>query len=175
MLSLSILAFLYERPMHAYELRRHISGLSGHIRPVSDGALYPAIARLEKAGMLTRHEEPGSGATPRQVLSLTQAGRDELLRRLARPAELEITDRNSFSILLAFLGYLDDPAAQAEVLRRRLAFYEEPASYFYDDGRPMRAAEMTDRFREGMMSLAAVTKRADMEWLRDTIAELEGV
>lgn len=172
MLTLSILGFLYERPMHAYELRRKLSGLSGHIRPVSDGALYPAINRLEKAGLLTRHEEPGSGATPRQVLSLTEAGRDELLRRLAEPAEVELTDRNSFLTLLAFLGYLTDPADQVRVLRRRLEFYEQPASYFYDDGRPMRAAEMTDRFRKAMLTLAATTKKADMEWLRTTIEDL---
>lgn len=172
MLTLSILGFLYERPMHAYELRRKLSGLSGHIRPVSDGALYPAINRLEKAGLLTRHEEPGTGATPRQVLSLTEAGRDELLRRLAEPAEVELTDRNSFLTLLAFLGYLTDPADQVRVLRRRLEFYEQPASYFYDDGRPMRAAEMTDRFRKAMLTLAATTKKADMEWLRTTIEDL---
>jgi Transcriptional regulator PadR-like family len=42
MLTLCILGFLYEEPLHAYELRSRISGLSGHIRPVSDGALYPA-------------------------------------------------------------------------------------------------------------------------------------
>jgi DNA-binding PadR family transcriptional regulator len=174
MLTLSILGFLFERPMHAYELGRMISGLSGHIRPVSDGALYPAVNRLEKAGQITRHQEPGSGATPRQVLSLTAAGREELMRRLAEPTEVEITDRNSFLTLLAFLGYLPDPADQVRVLRRRLEFYEEPASYFYDQGRPVRAAEMTDRFRKAMLTLAAATKKADMAWLRNTIEELSG-
>ncbi|MBO2448560.1 PadR family transcriptional regulator [Actinomadura barringtoniae] len=172
MLTLSILGFLYEQPTHAYELKRKISGLSGHIRPVSDGALYPAITRLEKAGHLTRHQEPGSGATPRQVLSLTPAGEKELMRRLAEPAEVEITDRNSFLTLLAFLGFLPDPADQVRVLRRRLEFYEEPASYFYDGDRPIRAVEMTDRFRKAMLTLAATTKKADMEWLRTTIKDL---
>lgn len=38
---------------------------------------------------------------------------------------------------------------------------------------PLRAAEMTDRFRRGMLTLARETKRADMGWLRETIAELE--
>jgi hypothetical protein len=36
-------------------------------------------------------------------------GHAELLRRLREPAEVEITDRNSFLILLAFLGRQPDP------------------------------------------------------------------
>ncbi|MEU6579601.1 PadR family transcriptional regulator [Nocardia sp. NPDC046763] len=170
MLELSILGFLYEESMHAYELRQRISGLSGHIRPVSDGALYPAINRLRVAGLLDKQTDPATG---RQLLSLTEAGRAELLRRLRTPSDLEITDRNNFFTLLAFLGYLTDPAEQAAVLRRRLTFYEQPASWFYDQGRPLRAAEMTDRFRRGMLTLGAATRRADKEWLRTQIAELE--
>lgn len=174
MLTLSILGFLAEEPLHAYELRARISGLSGHVRPVSDGALYPALNRLREAGLLDRREEPGRGATPRQVLSLTAAGRTELLRRLREPDQVEITDRNSFLVLLAFLGRLPDPADQARVLRRRLEFMDGPAGYFYADGRPLRAAEMSDRFRRGMLTLAAATSRADRAWLRATIADLTG-
>lgn len=173
MLTLSILGFLAEEPLHAYELRARISGLSGHVRPVSDGALYPALNRLREAGYLDRQEEAGRGATPRQVLSLTDAGHAELLRRLREPAEVEITDRNSFLVVLAFLGHLPDPADQARVLRRRLAFMNQPAGYFFADGRPLRAAEMNDRFRKGMLTLAAGTSRADRAWLETTIADLE--
>ncbi|MBB5916276.1 DNA-binding PadR family transcriptional regulator [Nocardia transvalensis] len=170
MLELSILGFLYEQPMHAYELRQRISGLSGHIRPVSDGALYPAVNRLRAAGFVDKMSVPDGG---RRLLSLTEAGRAELLRRLRDPADVEITDRNNFLILLAFLGHLPDPADQAAVLRRRLDFYEQPASYFYDQGRPLRAIEMDDRFRRGMLSLAAATRRADKDWLRAELADLE--
>ena len=173
MLTLSILGFLAEEPMHAYELRARISGLSGHVRPVSDGALYPALNRLLKAGYLAREEQPGQGATPRQVLSLTPEGHAELIRRLREPADVEITDRNSFLVLLAFLGRLPDRADQARVLRRRLEFMNRPASYFFKDGRPLRAAEMDDPFRKGMITLAAGTSRADRAWLEATIADLE--
>jgi DNA-binding PadR family transcriptional regulator len=174
MLTLCILGFLAEGPLHASALRERISGLSGHVRPVSDGALYPALNRLRAAGLVVRHDLPGRGATPRQVFDLTEAGHKELLRRLAAPTDVEITDRNSFMVLLAFLSQLPEPADQLRVLRRRLDFYEAPASYFYEGGRPVRAAEMTDRFRRGMLSAAAATKKADLLWLRQVIADLEG-
>ncbi|MFE0101283.1 PadR family transcriptional regulator [Streptomyces sp. NPDC059009] len=173
MLTLSILGFLYEEPLHAYDLRSRLSGLNGHVRPVSDGALYPAISRLQAKGLLTKQTEPGVGATPRQMLHLTESGRAELLRRLREPSDVEITDRHSFFVLLSFLRFLPEPVDQARVLRRRLDFMKEPASFFYDKGKPLSAEEMPDRFRSGILLLARATSKADLEWLETTVAELE--
>ncbi|MGC0317357.1 PadR family transcriptional regulator [Kitasatospora acidiphila] len=171
MLTLCILGFLAEEPLHAYELRARISGLTGHVRPVSDGALYPALNRLRAAGRLTRHEEPGSAGAPRQVLTLTDDGRAELLGRLADPSTVEITDNNAFATLLAFLHLLPDRQDQLRVLRRRLEYIEEPASFFYDNGRAVRADEV-DRFRRGIFVRAAAARRAERQWLREVTTDL---
>ncbi|MCZ0990662.1 MULTISPECIES: PadR family transcriptional regulator [Streptomyces] len=175
MLELAILGFLYDAPLHGYVLRRHIAALTGHVRPVAESTLYPAIKRLEKAGLLARATEPGAVAAPRHVLTLTEEGRQELRRRLADPGQREITDENHWFTLLAFLRHLDDPAAQAAVLRRRLAFLEEPASFFYDGDRPLAAEELDDPFRRGVLKIARATSRAELAWLRDTLASLEAV
>ncbi|MEU1406964.1 PadR family transcriptional regulator [Streptomyces sp. NPDC005728] len=174
MLELAILGFLYDAPLHGYVLRRHIAALTGHVRPVAESTLYPAIKRLEKAGWLARATEPGAVAAPRHVLTLTEDGRQELRRRLADPGEREITDENHWFTLLAFLRHLDDHAAQAAVLRRRLAFLEEPASFFYDGDRPLAAEELEDPFRRGVLTIARATSRAELAWLRATLASLEG-
>ncbi|WP_406193415.1 PadR family transcriptional regulator [Kitasatospora sp. NBC_01560] len=174
MLTLSILGFLHDEPLHGYELKARITGLNGHVRPVSDGALYPAITRLEKAGQLVRHRAPGSGAVPRQVLELTDGGRAELTRRLAHPAETEISDQIRFFTVAAFLDRLPDPARQAAVLRRRLAFLDTPSSFFHDSGgRPVRAEQEPNPFRRGMLLVARASTAAERAWLTDTIAELE--
>ncbi|MEV5505537.1 PadR family transcriptional regulator [Streptomyces orinoci] len=172
MLELAILGFLFEAPLHGYELRKRIAALTGHIKPVAEGSLYPAVKRLEKAGLLTRETRPGAGAAPRHVLSLTAAGRAELRRRLAEPAETDITDENRWFTLLAFLRHLEAPRAQAAVLERRLAFLSEPASFFYSGDRPLRAEEMDDPFRRGVLLIARATSRAELAWLRGTLAEL---
>jgi DNA-binding PadR family transcriptional regulator len=173
MLELAILGFLYDAPLHGYLLRRHIAALTGHVRPVAESTLYPAIKRLEKAGLLVRTAEPGAVAAPRHVLRLTEEGGRELKRRLAEPAQREITDENQWFTLLAFLRHLDDPAIQATVLRRRLAFLEEPASFFYDGDRPLPAEELDDPFRRGLLTIARATSRAELAWLRDTLASLD--
>lgn len=172
MLELTILGFLYEEPLHGYELKERIKGLSGHVRPVSDGALYPAINRLVQAGMLEQHTEPGAGAAPRRILSLTEAGRIGLLDRLREPKDVEITDGQRFFTLLAFLRHLPDPHEQAAVLRRRQAFLETPASFFYRDGSPVRAEEAGDLFRQGMLRIARATGDEEKRWLSEAIAQL---
>ncbi|NEB75908.1 PadR family transcriptional regulator [Streptomyces sp. SID14478] len=173
MLELPILGFLYEQPLHGYELKERIKALSGHVRPVSDGALYPAITRLRTAGSLDEHTEPGAGAAQRRVLTLTDSGRTALLDRLRAPKQNEISDQTRFNTLLAFLRHLPDPAEQAAVLRRRLDFLQTPASFFYDEeGRPVRAEEPEDLFRRGMLRVARATGTAERAWLREALAEL---
>ncbi|POX52915.1 PadR family transcriptional regulator [Streptomyces sp. Ru71] len=173
MLELSILGFLAEEPLHGYELKERIKALQGHVRPVSDGALYPAISRLVAAEKLTQHTEEGASAAPRRVLSLTEAGRADLMERLRRPKQVEITDQVRFNTVLAFLRHLPDRREQAAVLRRRLEFLEEPSSFFYRDGTPVRAEEPDDLFRQGMLRVARATGQAERAWLEEAIAELD--
>jgi DNA-binding PadR family transcriptional regulator len=173
MIELAILGFLRDEPLHGYELRKRIAALTGHVKPIADGTLYPAIKRLEAAGLISRELQPGQVAAPRHVLSLTPSGVAELRRRLSGPEELFVTDENRWFCVLAFLRHLEDPTAQAAVLHRRLAFLTEPASFFYDGARPLRAADFDDPFRQGLMTIATATSRTELRWLRETLAALE--
>lgn len=170
MLELAILGFLAEGPLPGHELRRRVSDLTGYTRPVSDGTLYPAINRLAKAGLLERRADPRAGAG-RYMLSLTGTGRADMLERLRKPADHEITDFTRFYTVLSFLSHLPDIAEQHAVLRRRLAFLEEPVSFFYDGDRPLRAEEVADPYRRGLLLTARATSRAERAWLREVLGE----
>lgn len=171
-LELAILGFLYEQPLHGYELKRRVAHLTGHVRPIADGTLYPAIKRLEKAGLLSRQTEPGTRAAPRHVLTLTGAGRDDLRRRLREADGVEISDENHWFTVLAFLGQLEDPDQQAAVLRRRRTFLQEPSSFFYEGERPLGAEEFDDPFRQGLLTIARATSRTELHWLDTTLKAL---
>ncbi|MCX4885402.1 MULTISPECIES: PadR family transcriptional regulator [unclassified Streptomyces] len=168
MLELAILGFLAEGPLPGHELRRRITDLTGYSRPVSDGTLYPAISRLTKAGLIERHAAPEAGGG-RYALNLTDAGREDMLRRLRKPAEHEITDFSRWFVILAFLSLLPERAEQHAVLRRRLDFLEAPASFFYDGDTPLRAEQVTDPYRRGMMLTARATSRAERAWLHEVL------
>jgi DNA-binding PadR family transcriptional regulator len=173
MLDFAILGFLHDERLHGYELRTRIAALTGHIRPIADGTLYPALKRLAAAGLIDRELEKGPIAAPRRMLTLTDEGRAELLKRLRGPEELFITDENRWFCMLAFLRHLKKPAEQAAVLQRRLDFLTQPASFFYDGDRPLRAADFDDPFRQGLMKVASATSRAEIQWLRETLASLQ--
>ncbi|MFF1838327.1 PadR family transcriptional regulator [Streptomyces sp. NPDC058231] len=175
MLELAILGFLYEQPLHGYELKRRVAHLTGHVRPIADGTLYPAIKRLERSGWLARRTEPGSRAAPRHMLTPTDEGRAELRRRLRDADQLDISDENRWFTVLAFLRHLPDRTRQAAVLRRRLAFLQEPSSFFYDaEGvRPLGAEAFDDPFRQGVLKIARATSEAELDWLATTLKDLE--
>ncbi|MET7694331.1 PadR family transcriptional regulator [Streptomyces sp. NPDC005483] len=168
MLELAILGFLAEGPLPGHELRRHITDLTGYSRPVSDGTLYPAINRLTKTGLIERHPAPEAGGG-RYVLNLTAAGREDMLRRLREPAQHEITDFSRWFVILAFLSLLPDSAEQHAVLRRRLDFLETPASFFYDGDTPLRAEQVRDPYRRGMLLTARAISRAERAWLHQAL------
>lgn len=153
MVELVILGLLAAGPAHGYDLRLRIPEITGHGRPVADGTLYPAIKRLTGAGLLTRQARPGQVAAPRQVLTLTPAGQEELARRLA---SVDVADDSSWLIALAFLGRLGDPG---DLLRRRLAVLES---------RTPPAA--TDPFQQCRSQILAAGREAELAWLRARVA-----
>jgi hypothetical protein len=70
---------------------------------------------------------------------------------------------------LAFLSQLPSVADQHAVLRRRLEFLEQPASFFYDGEQPVRAEEVTDPYRRGMLLTARAISTAERTWLREML------
>ncbi len=160
-----ILGFLAEGPMHGYELRRRMEQLHGYAHPVSFGTLYPAIARLAAAGFVRQESGPGTASARRITLHLTDAGRAELYERLRTAEGTDITDGQRFMVLLAFLSMLPDKAERDAVLRRRLEFLSQPASFFYEDGHPLKADDISDPYRRGILVSARATSRAERDWL----------
>ncbi|WP_244376058.1 PadR family transcriptional regulator [Streptomyces ficellus] len=78
-LDLCLLSLIAERPRYGYEFVEALdhSGLE----LVSEGSIYPLLARMERAGVVESYRAPSSsGGAPRKYYRLTTAGRDELTR-----------------------------------------------------------------------------------------------
>lgn len=69
MLELAILGLLKEQPMHGYDLRKRLRSGFGLLATLSFGSLYPALARLEKAGAVRAVDLPAP--PPGEVIPLT--------------------------------------------------------------------------------------------------------
>jgi len=169
-----ILGFLAEGPQHGYELRRRMSQLHGYAQPISDGTVYPAINRLIAASAVTEADEPGTRAASRRTLTLTAEGRTRLLDRLRTARGHDITDGSRFIVVLAFLSLLPHQTERDAVLRRRLDFLDQPASFFYEGGTPLKAADFDDPYRRGILLSAKATSRAERAWIRELLASEKG-
>ncbi|GAB2839843.1 hypothetical protein GCM10027074_02770 [Streptomyces deserti] len=49
---------------------------------------------------------------------------------------------------------------------------QQNRSFFYREGRPVRAEEADDLFRQGMLRVARATGEAERAWLREAISLL---
>ena len=74
-----ILALLDEQPDHGYSLLGRIKARTG--TDLSDGSLYPALARLEAAGKIEGSwSSTGAGGRRRKIFCLSKKGRGQLNR-----------------------------------------------------------------------------------------------
>jgi DNA-binding PadR family transcriptional regulator len=79
-----VLAVLGEEgPTHGYGIAKRINALAEDALSMRQGTLYPVLNGLERDGFVTGEWEHPEGERPRKVYVITDAGREELVRRKA--------------------------------------------------------------------------------------------
>jgi DNA-binding PadR family transcriptional regulator len=77
MYELMILTFLMRGPMHGYLIAKIINDIIGPFAKVSNGRLYPLMAKLEAEGMIVPVEDaPGGHERRQRAYQITEAGRE---------------------------------------------------------------------------------------------------
>jgi PadR family transcriptional regulator, regulatory protein PadR len=79
-LDLLILAVLSGEPLHGYAVVEELARRSGGALDVAEGTVYPALYRLERAGLLRSRWATESGRR-RRLYTLSARGRTTLERR----------------------------------------------------------------------------------------------
>lgn len=76
-LDLCLLALIEERPRYGFEFAQGLT--ENGLELVSDGSIYPLLARMERAGLIAAFRAPSpAGGAPRKYYRLTGAGEAEL-------------------------------------------------------------------------------------------------
>ena len=83
-LDLLILRTLALGPMHGWAIARRIQQASKEVLQVTQGALYPALHRLEQQGWLRAEWRDTDTGREAKFYALTRAGRAQLERELAQ-------------------------------------------------------------------------------------------
>jgi len=82
-LDMIVLAALSSGPAHGYAVIQEIRRRSGGAFELPEGTIYPALHRLEQAGLLSSRWMAGESGRQRRVYSLTRRGRGALADKRA--------------------------------------------------------------------------------------------
>lgn len=94
-LDLLILNTISLEPKHGWAIAKRIQQVSNDVLQISQGALYPALHRLEQQGWIRSEWRVTGGGRDAKFYTLTQAGRTQLSK------ELEQWERLSTAVSLA--------------------------------------------------------------------------
>lgn len=81
-LDLLILNTISLEPQHGWAIAKRIQQVSGEVLQVSQGALYPALHRLEQQGWIRSDWKLTDGGRDAKIYTLTKAGRVQLQKEL---------------------------------------------------------------------------------------------
>jgi transcriptional regulator len=82
-LDVLILKTLGDGPLHGYAISRAIREASGDVLSVEEGALYPALRRLEKKGWLRSRWGQTDTGREAKFYELTGAGKEQLEKAMS--------------------------------------------------------------------------------------------
>lgn len=185
MIDLAILGLLDEQDLHGYELKKQLAELVGARSGVSFGSLYPALARLEKAGAVKAVEahtadatipmtgalsgeiaafrarigRPPKGRRTKKVYGITEVGR----RRLGELLTDGSTDDRTFAVQVAFCRTLQPEQRLALFERRRSVLEQRLAE------RSRTSGGRTDTYRSSLREHDTRTITHDLAWIDELI------
>jgi DNA-binding PadR family transcriptional regulator len=172
-LALAVLALLFERPMHPYEmgvlLKQRNKEESIKFRY---GSLYTVIDLLLRRGYIAARETAREGKRPeRTVYEITPAGQDELhawmVDLIGQPAK----EYPQFEAALCLLPVLP-PDEALTLLRRRLELIEDNAAVLTRQIEQVGAANFPALFLvEGDYRLAMI--KAQQQFVADLVRRIE--
>ena len=87
-LDMLVLKALARGPLHGYDVAEHILAWSGDVLRVEEGALYPALHRLELRGQLASEWGVSENNRRAKFYRLTAAGRKQLAAQSSEWARL---------------------------------------------------------------------------------------
>jgi len=187
-LDIAILGLLMDRDHHGYEIRSRLRERLGVWANVSFGSIYPALARLERHGLveavapISPRQSPlstgslsgeraslrslrattGLGRRGRKVYRITERGRQEFITLLGDPATLD--DGKNFSLRMALAKYLTPSRRVSLLERRRTDLVERLAEV-----RAGSHNEELDDYARSVMEHAARGVELDLAWIDDLL------
>ena len=168
---MAVLGGLSIAPMTGYALREQIRDALGRFWAESFGQIYPALAELEREGLIERQTALRAGSS---TFALTPQG-SLRLRELLAEAPQPVKPRNGVLLRLFFGRQLGEEACRQLVADTRAAAEAELAEL-----RDIRAELLADTGPDAPFILLTVlagehSARASLAWADEALGVLDGI
>jgi len=166
-----LLGLLARSPSSGYELKKFFAATPAVVYQPSSGALYPALRRLERRGLLSAEQAPSAGKRRQRRYQLTPAGQAAHGRWLRQPVEPSTVGADLGTHLMRFvmaervlapeevLSFLDELASALETFIATIADYLTTA--------PLPGCHPRLALRHGIE-----VHQASLDWVRSAIETL---
>ncbi|WP_026380720.1 PadR family transcriptional regulator [Afifella pfennigii] len=112
------LAILFQEEATGYEIKKmSTEGKYSYFVDASFGSIYPALARLERDGLVTCREESHPGKPARKVYAITEAGRARLLESLFEAPGPDVY-RSEFLLICMYAPMLPKEVVRGAIEKR---------------------------------------------------------
>jgi len=101
-LGYALLGLVHQKPSSGYDLRKTFTETALGSFSDSPGAIYPALNRLEKSGLIASTVEDSAGLRLRRIYQLTDAGDQALKQWLSQPVTRNEIVRGLDELMLRF-------------------------------------------------------------------------
>ncbi|MFE5286918.1 PadR family transcriptional regulator [Nocardia sp. NPDC056611] len=114
----ALLVSLTERASSGYDLAQRFDKSIGFFWHATHQQIYRVLKRMDEQGWVIAETVPQDGRPDKKVYTVSDAGRDELIRWIAEPADLEPL-RSDLGVKLRAASLGDPDVIVAEVQRHR--------------------------------------------------------
>ncbi len=130
-LELVLLGLISQAPSSGYDLRKVFTTTPmGHFSS-SPGAIYPALKRLEKNGLIEGTVKGRDTLRPRRVYTLTEEGKEALKQRFSQPITRDDIVWHLDDLMLRF-AFMGDILGREKALSFLKEFLQQIESYIPD-------------------------------------------
>lgn len=168
-----LLGMLVDQPRSGYDLKKLFTATPAVVYQPSAGALYPALRRLQRRGLLCVEVTVSAGRRGRRVWHPTEAGRAVHLEWVRQPVEPGAVASDLGLHLMRFV-MMERQVPIAEVRRFLLGLIEALDSFItgMEDFVASTGHKLPGRHPLLALRHGVLTHRASLEWARSTLAEL---
>jgi DNA-binding PadR family transcriptional regulator len=162
-----------QQPQSGYDIMKTFETTAISSYSSSPGAVYPALRRLEEAGLIAGEVENRDSLRPRQVYHVTPAGERELRQYLLQPITREDIAKNTSDVMLRFV-FTGNVLGRREAVRMLTQYAQAVDAYIPELKRQLAIVRQEALPYAGHALEHGIEQyRAEARWARRVIARLQ--